>query len=145
MHTSEFINYQENRFELFCKVAIRNAACDNHRKRANWNKHFSSLDEMQQDSANIDHFEDSYVTYTRNYRIKGIDIIISDESIGEAVHYIMPNQRAVLLLSFFKDYSDMEIARLLGISHKTVAYRKKNAMTKLKLLVEGMNHGEEEN
>lgn len=49
------------------------------------------------------------------------------------------------MLSFFKDYSDMEIARLLGISHKTVAYRKKNAITKLKLLVEGMNHGEEEN
>ena len=69
MHTSEFINYQENRFELFCKVAIRNAACDNHRKRTNWNKYFSSLDEMQQDSANIDHLEDSYVTYTRNYRI----------------------------------------------------------------------------
>lgn len=59
MHTSEFINYQENRFELFCKVAIRNAACDNHRKRTNRNKCFSSLDEMQQDSANIDHFEDS--------------------------------------------------------------------------------------
>lgn len=30
---------------------------------------------------------------------------------------------------------------ILKVSH----YRKKNAMTKLKLLVEGMNHGEEEN
>ena len=87
----------------------------------------------------------SIISKTPMLHIPGtIESIISDERIGEAVQFIMPNQRAVLLLSFFKDYSDMEIARLLGISHKTVAYRKKNAMTKLKLLVEGMNHGEEE-
>lgn len=67
-----------------------------------------------------------------------------DERIGDAVQFIMPNQRAVLLLSFFKEYSDMDIARLMGISHKTVAYRKKRAMQKLKSLLEGMDHDEKE-
>lgn len=67
-----------------------------------------------------------------------------DERIGEAVQFIMPNQRAVLLLSFFKEYSDMDIARLMGISHKKVAYRKKRAMQKLKSLLEGMDHDEKE-
>ena len=33
---------------------------------------------------------------------------------------------------------DMEIARLLKISHKTVAYRKKIAMNRLRMLLEGM-------
>ena len=32
----------------------------------------------------------------------------------------------------------MEIARLLKISHKTVAYRKKIAMNRLRMLLEGM-------
>ena len=70
---------------------------------------------------------------------------ISDEQIGEALQYVLPNQRAVLLLSFFKEYTDMEISRLLGISHKTVAYRKKNAIKKLKALLEGMRNAQKEN
>ena len=85
--------------------------------------------------------EDTYVTYSRTYRVNGIDVTINDERIGEAIQFIMPNQRAVLLLSFFKEYSDMDIARLMKISHKTVAYRKDMAMKKLKALLEGMDDG----
>lgn len=40
-----------------------------------------------------------------------------------------------------KEYSDMDIARLMKISHKTVAYRKQMAMKKLRLLLEGMEYG----
>ena len=76
----------------------------------------------------LERVEDAYVTYSRTYKVKGIDVTITDERIGEAIQFIMPNQRAVLLLSFFKEYSDMDIARLMKISHKTVAYRKKIAM-----------------
>ena len=63
-------------------------------------------------------------------------LTVTDERIGEAIQFIMPNQRAVLLLSFFKEYSDMDIARLMKISHKTVEYRKAMAMKKLKALLE---------
>ena len=45
-----------------------------------------------------------------------------------------------LASKFFIEYLDMDIARLLGISHITVAYRKKMTMRKLKLLLEGMDH-----
>ena len=70
-------------------------------------------------------------------------VIFNAANMGEALQYILPNQRAVLLLSFYKEYTDMEISRLLSISHKTVAYRKKNAMQKLKVLLEGMKHAHE--
>lgn len=79
-----------------------------------------------------------HVTYERVYRVKGIEVIVRDERLGEALQFILPNQRAVLLLSFFRDCCDMEIARLLKISHKTVAYRKKIAMNRLRMLLEGM-------
>lgn len=85
--------------------------------------------------------EDTYVTNSRNYKVNGIDIVVTDYRLGEAIQYIMPNQRAVLLLSFIKEYSDMDIASVMGISHKTVAYRKKMAMNKLKALLEGMENG----
>lgn len=143
MYSHEFIKYQENRFDLFCKVVIRNASYDNLRSRKRRADRFSSLEELQSGVLDLEKVEDTYVTYSRTYKVKGIDVTVSDEQIGEAIQFIMPNQRAVLLLSFFKEYSDMDIARLMGISHKTVAYRKKMAMQKLKSLLEGMDHGDE--
>ena len=144
MYSHEFIKYQENRFDLFCRVVIRNCSYDNHRSRKRREDRFSFLEELQSGVLDLEKTEDTYVTYSRTYKVKGIDITVVDERIGEAVQFIMPNQRAVLLLSFFKEYSDMDIARLMGISHKTLAYRKKRAMQKLKSLLEGMDHDEKE-
>ena len=144
MYNNEFIKYQENRFDSFCRTVIKNSSADNLRSRKRKESRFTSLEDAQTDLLEMEKTVDTYVTYSRVYKVKGITVTITDDQIGEAVQYIMPNQRAVLLLSFFKEYSDMDIARLLGVSHKTVAYRKKMAMRKLKLLLEGMDHAQKE-
>ena len=64
-------------------------------------------------------------------------VVVTNETVGEALKYIMPNKRAVLLLSFFMDYRDSEIARTLRITNSTVSYRKKQALKQLKVLLEG--------
>ena len=144
MYTLDFIRYQENRFDSFCKTVIRNASVDSMRSRKTREMRFSSLEDLQDNHLAQEITQDHYATYSKLYRVKGIEVKISDEQIGEALQYVLPNQRAVLLLSYFKEYTDMEVARLLGISHKTVAYRKKNAMQKLKSLLEGMKHAQKE-
>lgn len=141
MITLEFRKYQENKFDKFCKMVIRNACADNRRCRMRREKRFSSLEAMQYEPLDLEKVEDIYVTYSRTFRVKGIDVTVTDERIGEAIRFIMPNQRAVLLLSFFKEYSDMDIARLMKIDHRTVEYRKAMAMKKLKALLEGMENG----
>lgn len=145
MSQKEFRNYQENRFAVFCRTTIWNARIDNRRSRMNWEKKFTSLDALQMDSLELEGTEDTYVTYAREYRVKGIAVTVKDERLGEALQFILPNQRAVLLLSYFKDYCDMDIARLLKISHKTVAYRKALAMNRLRMLLEGTKDAEKEN
>ena len=108
MISQEFRKYQENRFDSFCRKVIRNACMDNRKSRMKREKRFSSLEAMQVEALELERVEDAYVTYSRTYKVKGIDITITDERIGEAIQFIMPNQRAVLLLSFFKEYSDMD-------------------------------------
>ena len=66
---------------------------------------FSSLDDLQSDLYLQEISQDRYATYSKRYRVKGIDVTIENEEIGEALQYILPNQRAVLLLSFFKEYT----------------------------------------
>ena len=55
------------------------------------------------EALDLERVEDAYVTYSRTYKVKGIDITITDERIGEAIQFIMPNQRAVYCLAFSKN------------------------------------------
>jgi len=61
---------------------------------------------------------------------------------GECLQYIPPDKRSVLLLSYFGEFSDTEVAKILGITNGTVMYRKKDALRHLRALMEAMNHEE---
>ena len=87
--------------------------------------------------------EDTYDLnkYEKIYYVNGLKVVVTNETVGEALKFIMPNKRAVLLLSYFMDYRDSEIARTLRITNSTVAYRKKQALKQLKVLLEGKKYG----
>ena len=83
--------------------------------------------------------EDTYDLnrYEKTYYVNGVKVVVTNERVGEALKFIMPNKRAVLLLSYFMDYRDSDIARTLRITNSTVSYRKKQALKQLKMLLEG--------
>ena len=83
--------------------------------------------------------DDNYIFYSRTYHVKSIPITVRDRMLGEALQYIVPNKRAVLLLSFFGGYNDIDISRLLGISLTSVARRKSSALIRLRALLEVKN------
>ena len=138
MNQIELGEYHEYSFDAFCKKAIRNFAVD--AKRIYWKKTTVTSDEdllasyvkslMTEDSYNLNKYE-------KIYYVNGVKVVVTNETVGEALKFIMPNKRAVLLLSFFMDYRDSEIARTLRITNSTVAYRKKQALKQLKVLLEG--------
>ena len=85
------------------------------------------------------HISDTYDLnrYEKTYYVNGVKVVVTNERVGEALKFIMPNKRAVMLLSYFIDYRDSEIARTLRNTNSTVSYRKKQALKKLKVLLEG--------
>ena len=142
MKQDELELYHECSFDAFCKKAIRNLAVD--AKRIYWKKTMTTSDEellatyvksiMTEDTYNLNKYE-------RIYYVNGLKVVVTNETVGEALKFIMPNKRAVLLLSFFMDYRDSEIARTLRITNSTVTYRKKQALKQLKVLLEGKKYG----
>ena len=138
MNQIELEECHEYSFDAFCKKAIRNFAVD--AKRIYWKKTTVTSDEdllasyvkslMTEDSYNLNKYE-------KIYYVNGVKVVVTNETVGEALKFIMPNKRAVLLLSFFMDYRDSEIARTLRITNSTVSYRKKQALKQLKMLLEG--------
>ena len=128
--------YHECSFDAFCKKAIRNLAID--AKRIYWKKSMvTSDDELLANYVKSLKTEDTYDLnkYEKIYYANGVKVVVTNEAVGEALKFIMPNKRAVLLLSFFMDYRDSDIARTLRITNSTVSYRKKQALKQLKDLL----------
>ena len=137
----ELQKYHVHAFDAFCKRVIKNASID--AKRLYWRKkEISSDDEMLAKYVQSLRTADTYNlrAYEKIFYVNGIKIVVNDEALGEALKYIMPNKRAILLLSYFMDYRDSDIARLLKITSPTVSYRKKQALIQLKLLLEAKHH-----
>ena len=142
MKQDELEQYHECSFDAFCKKAIRNLAVD--AKRIYWKKTMTTSDEeLLATYVKSLMTEDTYAlnNYEKIYYVNGLKVVVTNETVGEALKFIMPNKRAVLLLSFFMDYRDSEIARTLRITNSTVAYRKKQALKQLKVLLEGKKYG----
>ncbi|MBO5170038.1 MAG: hypothetical protein J6B70_04785 [Oscillospiraceae bacterium] len=138
MNQIELEEYHEYSFDAFCKKAIRNFAVD--AKRIYWKKTTVTSDEdLLASYVKSLMTEDTYAlnNYEKIYYVNGLKVVVTNETVGEALKFIMPNKRAVLLLSFFMDYRDSEIARTLRITNSTVSYRKKQALKQLKVLLEG--------
>ena len=51
--------------------------------------------------------------------------------------------RDILLLSYFLDMSDIEIANVLGMARSTVQYRRSTSLNELKKYMGGKNNAEE--
>ena len=79
---------------------------------------------------------DTYSLYSRTYYVKNQAIIVRDKHLGEALQYIIPQKRAVILLSYFAGYNDTEVANILGISPTSISRRKKSALLRLRELLE---------
>lgn len=141
MTQEELITYHEHSFDAFCKKAIRYASADAHRERKKQQRMEVDIDDPM--VAYIDSIQthDAYTLYSRVYYVKNQAICVRDRNLGEALQYIIPKKRDVILLSFFAGYNDSEVARIMKISPTSVARRKASGIARLRELLEVRNRG----
>lgn len=136
----DFFTFQERNFDVFCKKTINNLSAYAMRSYINSQKRNLTIDNCIIQEINSAQVEDDYHVYGRTFTVRGISLVVRDEVMGECLQFIPPDKRAVLLLSYFGDFSDTQVARILDISNATVIYRKKDALRRLRALMEAMNH-----
>ena len=66
----------------------------------------------------------------------GYDITVSDEQIAEALNALPSDRRDIILLAYFLDMADKEIAECLNLVRRTVAYRRTSTLQELKKFME---------
>ena len=125
----------EHQFISFCKTVLRNEASNIRAEEKRWNNKFILLSELDEGGINelcictYDFYEaESIIFHTHEY-----SIFIYDLLIAEAIAHL-PNKRQqdVILLTFFLDLKDREVAKIINIAPSTLYYHKIKALAVLR-------------
>jgi RNA polymerase sigma factor (sigma-70 family) len=129
-------NHIRHQFDTYCKKVLKYKARDYYRKMKRRGVREVSLSELsEQDLATLsdtdEYFKDAY-----SFHVLDHDVTVSDEQIAEALNTLPKDRRDIILLSYFLDMTDKEIAERMDIVRRTVAYRRASTLRKLKKFME---------
>lgn len=125
-----------NQFEVFCIRVLQNEARDCYRELDYMNKKmvlFSDLPEEQFNSfSSIQEYDSDFYLF----EINGYKIRVRNHEIGEAISKLPKKKQDIILLSFFLDMTEADIAKYLKLGQITVHYHKANSLRELRKLME---------
>ena len=138
MTKSEIFN--EILFESYCKKSVGNAIKKEREKKTARGKlelPFSALTDavlyaLSTQNDGISQLEKPCQIFS----VQGMNIPIYHEKLGQALSHLMPKDREIVLLYFFKGLKDARVATLVHMSRPTVSRRRKAAMKRLRELME---------
>lgn len=129
-------------FDSFCKTLLRNEKIDYERARTNRLKHEVSFSELTQEEFGSLNTMDEYIAEAEVFRVLDYDIEVKDELISEALKCLPEKKRNVILLSFFMDMTDTEIAKHMNLVRSTIHHHRTSSLQSLKKIMEEIKSGE---
>jgi DNA-directed RNA polymerase specialized sigma24 family protein len=90
-----------------------------------------SAQELAELATTDEYFTDEYV-----FSVLGESVGVTDCDLAEALNELPADRREIVLMSFFFDMTDKEIADKLNMARRTVAYRRTSTLKELKKLME---------
>ena len=132
-------NHEErirHNFDSLCKIVLKRKAIDIQReakRRSEREVTFSDMSarELAKLSVTDEYFADEYV-----FSVLGENVGVSDAGLAEALNALPADRREIVMMSYFFDMADNEIADKLNMARRTVAYRRKSSLRELKKLME---------
>jgi len=79
---------------------------------------------------------DDYETEHHLFQVLGYDIEVRDTLIAEALKNLSEKKRTVILLSYFMEMSDADIAKKMNLVRSTIHEHRKRSLIMLKSILE---------
>ena len=102
------------------------------------------LSELSENELGKLYTEDVYSVENSMFDVLGYDIEVKDALLAEALKELTQRRRDVILLSFFMDMNDAEIAREMKIVRSTVHEHRKRSLEVLKNIMEMLKNEKKE-
>lgn len=119
-------------FDSFCKTLLKNEMIDYERERNYRLKYEISFSELTQKELRQLEIMDDYIVESEMFHVFDYDIEVKDELIGEALKSLPEKKRNVILLSFFLDMTDTEIAKYMNLVRSTIHHHRTSSLIALK-------------
>ena len=145
MLSREYRESIERRFHAFCKTVLHNEACNYYRERKRKAKHEISLEHLQENTSFAPHSMDKYFVLQDKptaFEVNGKTVIVDNEKLAKALLCLSERRREIILMRFYLQLRDKQIAALLGKPRTTVNYQKNAALKQLRTEMEKMNDKE---
>lgn len=139
--TEEMKIHKQHTFEVFIKTVLRNKARNLHKRLNTVEQHETAASDFEPEAFPTAASEDTYQLETpQQFIVNGHKVLVLNQQLGQAITYLHPKYRSILLLSYFAQWSDSVIAKSLHLSISTVHDRKQQALRQLKAQLE-FQHG----
>lgn len=133
-----------HQFDRLCQLALDGEAADYFRHveyRGNYEVNFSDMTEQELNNIFV---MDEYNLDNSHFQVLGYDIEVKDTLLVEALQALTEKKRNVILLSYFPEMTDAEIAREMKLVHSTIREHRTRSLELLKKLMEENMDGAEE-
>ena len=116
-------------FDSFCKTVLRNEANDYKREQKHLLKYEVCFSELKQEQLEQLIIADDWMQSAEIFHIFEYDIEVRDELLYEALNLLSETKRNVILLSFFMELKDVEIAKQLNLVPSTIFHHKTSTVS----------------
>lgn len=131
-----------HQFDRYCKLVLHGEKVNYEKEMEYRGRHEISLSQVSEEELNRLNTMDKYISETEIFRVLDYEIEVKDELISEALKYLPEKKRNVILLSFFMDMSDTEIAKNMNLVRSTIHHHRVSSLQALKKIMEGIRNGE---
>lgn len=121
-----------HQFDSFCRKVLREEARDYERHIAWRSNHEVSLSELSEEQERQMYVLDEYPSEQTHFHVRGYDVAIENENLANALTVLPDDKRDIVLLAFFLDMTDQEIADKLDMVRRTVQYKRAQSLKELK-------------
>lgn len=132
-----------HRFDRLCQMSLKGEAINYYRHMDYLRSHEVMLSELSEKELDQLFVMDEYEAENRHFNVHGYDIEVKDTLIAEALLALSERKRNVILLSYFMEMSDADIAREMNLVRSTIHEHRTRSLEILKKILEGKADEEE--
>ena len=129
-------NHIRYEFDSFCKKTLKGAARDFLRRQKRRSKHEVNFSDLSPSEQNSLVSYDEYATEKTVFDVQGELVTIRNADLASALEKLTDERRDIILLSHIIGLTDAEIAEMLDMVRRTVAYRKQATLRELRKIME---------
>ena len=127
----------QHTFDAYCKKVLRNEARDYLDELERRRSREISLSELPIEVMEQLSASDGYFQEDKAFCILGCTVYVDDSDLAEAIAALPRDKQDIILLFYFLEMSDYEIAKRLNMVRRSVTYRRTSTLKLLKELIGG--------